>query len=174
MGGGDGVPAEAQAKVDALESAVRALEDAVAPVAKRPLRDTATGAAPLERAHLAVTLAHAAAAAFAALLKAQGVRPADHPVAQELERIDRYAVKVRRAAVAAGEPPPGPATAGEPQPPAKKQKKKGAAAAKDAADELLASMEAAPPEKATKEKRKGTPEGSTGSRKPKDKKAKKA
>jgi len=52
---------------------------------------------PLEKARMQLTLAHAINALFYMFLKTQGVTPEDHPVTEELRRLELYLKKVDEA-----------------------------------------------------------------------------
>lgn len=55
------------------------------------------GKTPLEKARLQLTLAHAINALFYMFLKTQGVTPEEHPVTEELRRLELYLKKVDEA-----------------------------------------------------------------------------
>ncbi|CAE7235839.1 C1D, partial [Symbiodinium natans] len=74
------------------------VETHLAPLLAKNPKEVARHLAALENAELQVSLAYAAASLYFCHLLTQGVDPSDHPIRQELDRIQLYFKKVRTAA----------------------------------------------------------------------------
>eukprot|EP00434_Breviolum_minutum_P034833 symbB.v1.2.030836.t1/scaffold3409.1/size109594/4 len=86
---------ETHAKVAAVQSSLQAVEKHLAPLLSKKSKEA--------NAELQVSLAYAAASLYFCHLLSQGVDPSDHPIRQELDRIQLYFKKVRTAVEGAAE-----------------------------------------------------------------------
>mmetsp|Transcript_95833 Transcript_95833/g.254530 ORF Transcript_95833/g.254530 Transcript_95833/m.254530 type:complete len:184 (-) Transcript_95833:237-788(-) len=89
---------ETQKKVVACRAALEAVEGHLEPLLSKNSGEVARQLAPLEHAELQVSLAYAVASVYFCHLLTQGTNPAEHPLKQELDRIQLYFKKVRSAA----------------------------------------------------------------------------
>lgn len=89
---------ETQAKVAACDAALQEVESHLAPLLSRNPSDVSRRLLPLENAELQVSLAYAVASLYFCHLLTQGIDPSDHPIRQELDRIQLYFKKVRAVA----------------------------------------------------------------------------
>mmetsp|Transcript_11236 Transcript_11236/g.22823 ORF Transcript_11236/g.22823 Transcript_11236/m.22823 type:complete len:184 (-) Transcript_11236:162-713(-) len=89
---------ETQKKVAACRAALDAVEGHLEPLLSKSSSEVARQLAPLEHAELQVSLAYAVGSLYFCHLLTQGVNPAEHPLKQELDRIQLYFKKVRSAA----------------------------------------------------------------------------
>ncbi|OLP95035.1 Nuclear nucleic acid-binding protein C1D [Symbiodinium microadriaticum] len=94
---------ETHAKVAAVQSSLSAVESHLAPLLAKNPKEVARHLGALENAELQVSLAYAAASLYFCHLLSQGVDPSDHPIRQELDRIQLYFKKVRATADEAAE-----------------------------------------------------------------------
>merc|ERR1719401_552311 len=89
---------ETQNKVAACRSALQGVEKHLEPLLAKSPSEVARKLAPLEQAELQVGLAYTVASLYFCHLLTQGVDPAEHPIKQELDRIQLYFKKVRTTA----------------------------------------------------------------------------
>mmetsp|Transcript_24977 Transcript_24977/g.48749 ORF Transcript_24977/g.48749 Transcript_24977/m.48749 type:complete len:247 (+) Transcript_24977:106-846(+) len=88
---------ETQTKIAACEAALAAVETQLEPLLVRNPSEVSRKLPPLEMAELQVSMAYAVASIYYCHLFTQGMNPADHPLKQELDRIQTYFKKVRVA-----------------------------------------------------------------------------
>lgn len=86
---------ETQNKVAACRAALLAVERQLDPLFARNSTEVARQLAPLENAELQVGLAFTVASLYFCHLLTQGIDPSDHPIKQELDRIQLYFKKIR-------------------------------------------------------------------------------
>jgi len=86
---------ETQNKVAACRAALVAVEKHLDPLLARSSMEVSRKLEPLQNAELQVGLAYAVASLYFCHLLTQGIDPADHPIRQELDRIQLYFKKVR-------------------------------------------------------------------------------
>jgi len=89
---------ETQSKVAACRAALFAVDKHLEPLLARSPPDVTRQLAPLENAELQVGLAYTVASLYFCHLHTQGIDPSDHPIKQELDRIQLYFKKVRSTA----------------------------------------------------------------------------
>merc|ERR1719198_663138 len=89
---------ETQNKVSACRAALLAVEKHLEPLLAKSLPEVSRQLSPLENAELQVGLAYTVASLYFCHLLTQGVDPSDHPIRQELDRIQLYFKKVRATA----------------------------------------------------------------------------
>eukprot|EP00930_Biecheleria_cincta_P006210 TRINITY_DN107193_c0_g1_i1.p1 TRINITY_DN107193_c0_g1~~TRINITY_DN107193_c0_g1_i1.p1 ORF type:complete len:304 (+),score=73.82 TRINITY_DN107193_c0_g1_i1:31-912(+) len=94
---------ETQGKVAAVQAALQTVERHLEPLLAKSPKEVSRNLAALENAELQVSLAYAVTSLYFCHLLTQGVDPADHPIRQELDRIQLYFKKVRSAAEEANE-----------------------------------------------------------------------
>lgn len=94
---------ETHAKVAAVQSSLQVVEKHLAPLLSKTSKEVGRHLEALENAELQVSLAYAAASLYFCHLLSQGVDPSDHPIRQELDRIQLYFKKVRTAVEGAAE-----------------------------------------------------------------------
>merc|ERR1719198_368604 len=86
---------ETQNKVSACRAALLAVEKHLEPLLAKSLPEVSRQLSPLENAELQVGLAYTVASLYFCHLLTQGVDPSDHPIRQDLDRIQLYFKKVR-------------------------------------------------------------------------------
>lgn len=89
---------ETQNKVAACRAALHNVETHLEPLFGKSVPEVARKLAPLENAELQVGLAYTVASLYFCHLLTQGVDPSEHPIRQELDRIQLYFKKVRTTA----------------------------------------------------------------------------
>lgn len=89
---------ETQNKVIAVNAALTAVEEHLEPLFAKHPADIGRKLSPLENAELSVTLAYSVASLYFCHLLTQGVDPSEHPIRQELDRIQMYFKKLRTTA----------------------------------------------------------------------------
>eukprot|EP00435_Cladocopium_sp_Y103_P020489 s411_g5.t1 len=94
---------ETHAKVAAVQNSLQVVEKHLGPLLSKTSKEVGRHLEALENAELQVSLAYAAASLYFCHLLSQGVDPSDHPIRQELDRIQLYFKKVRTAVEGAAE-----------------------------------------------------------------------
>mmetsp|Transcript_48986 Transcript_48986/g.116517 ORF Transcript_48986/g.116517 Transcript_48986/m.116517 type:complete len:294 (-) Transcript_48986:13-894(-) len=94
------IASESQAKVANTTAALGKVEAQLSGLLKLRVSDVLRNLAPLESAEFQVTMLYAVASIYYCHLLAQGFDPKDHPIRQELDRIQLYFNKVRNTVVA--------------------------------------------------------------------------
>lgn len=84
-----------QAKVAACQGALKAVSEHLDFLCCKSPADVHRKLAPMEDAELQVAMAYAVASLYFSHLLTQGVDPSDHPIKQELDRIQKYFKKLR-------------------------------------------------------------------------------
>ncbi|KAJ2803880.1 hypothetical protein H4R20_002715 [Coemansia guatemalensis] len=83
--------------VDQLASAVDQIQTALGPILSQPLSDILPKLTPIQRCELEALVAYAINTLYWVYLKVNGVPPKEHPVMDELQRVQRYIEKINRA-----------------------------------------------------------------------------
>ncbi|KAJ2608865.1 hypothetical protein H4S08_004288 [Coemansia sp. RSA 1365] len=83
--------------VDQLATAVDQIQTALGPILSQPLTDTLPKLTPIQRCELEALVAYAINTLYWVYLKVNGVPPKEHPVMDELQRVQRYIEKINRA-----------------------------------------------------------------------------
>jgi exosome complex protein LRP1 len=86
---------ETQNKVSTCRSALQAVERHLEPLLAKNPNEVARKLAPLEQAELQVGLGYTVASLYFCHLLTQGIDPAEHPIKQELDRIQLYFRKLK-------------------------------------------------------------------------------
>jgi exosome complex protein LRP1 len=89
---------ETQNKVTSCKTALAAVEKHLEPLFAKSLPEVSRKLAPMENAELQVGLAYTVASLYFSHLLTQGVDPSDHPIRQELDRIQLYFKKLKTTA----------------------------------------------------------------------------
>eukprot|EP00936_MAST-01D_sp_MAST-1D-sp1_P001363 g1363.t1 len=79
-----------------LDAAIDKIEQQIQPLLRVPQRELNARLAPLDRAKLAICSAYSVAAAYYMFLRTEGISPKEHPIKQELDRVQRYVVKLKQ------------------------------------------------------------------------------
>eukprot|EP00929_Paragymnodinium_shiwhaense_P116173 TRINITY_DN85491_c0_g1_i1.p1 TRINITY_DN85491_c0_g1~~TRINITY_DN85491_c0_g1_i1.p1 ORF type:complete len:375 (-),score=136.40 TRINITY_DN85491_c0_g1_i1:161-1285(-) len=86
---------ETQTKINGVRAALHAVERHLEPLLAKSPVDVTKKLAPLENAELQVGLGYTVASLYFAHLLTQGVDPAEHPIKQELDRLQLYFKKLK-------------------------------------------------------------------------------
>lgn len=89
---------ETQNKVNSCRGALHAVERHLEPLFAKNLSEVSRKLAPLENAELQVGLAYTVASLYFCNLLTQGTDPSEHPIRQELDRIQLYFKKLKTTA----------------------------------------------------------------------------
>ncbi|PIA19222.1 hypothetical protein COEREDRAFT_20805, partial [Coemansia reversa NRRL 1564] len=83
--------------VDQLATAVDQIQTALGPILSQPLTDILPKLTPIQRCELEALVAYSINTLYWVYLKVNGVPPKEHPVMDELQRVQRYIEKINRA-----------------------------------------------------------------------------
>ncbi|KAJ2538356.1 hypothetical protein EV175_006487 [Coemansia sp. RSA 1933] len=92
-----------QKQVDQFGLAVENVRRALEPILSQPLGETLPKLTAMQRCELEALVAYSINTLFFVYLKANGVPPKEHPVMNELQRVQRYIAKINKTKAAAGQ-----------------------------------------------------------------------
>ncbi|KAJ1644749.1 hypothetical protein J3B02_005687 [Coemansia erecta] len=83
--------------IDQLDAALHQVQQSLGPILSQPLSETLPRLSAIERCELEALIVYAIDTLFWIYLKINGVPPKEHPVMNELQRVQRYIAKVNKA-----------------------------------------------------------------------------
>ncbi|KAJ2398640.1 hypothetical protein GGI23_003126 [Coemansia sp. RSA 2559] len=85
-----------QKQVDQFSAAIENVHRALEPILQQPLSETLPKLTAMQRCELEALVAYSINTLFFVYLKANGVPPKEHPVMNELQRVQRYIAKINK------------------------------------------------------------------------------
>ncbi|KAJ2707582.1 hypothetical protein FB645_000559 [Coemansia sp. IMI 203386] len=83
--------------VDQLDAALQQVQQSLGPILSQPLSETLPRLSAIERCELEALVVYSIDTLFWIYLKINGVPPKEHPVMNELQRVQRYIAKINKA-----------------------------------------------------------------------------